>query len=400
MRNGYRIIDMDTHVSPPGDMLENYMDPSFASRLPELALYRKNRTTSDGVAVFDLSIAPVPFNRKPGEPLKPEHLEAVPGGGRAVVAGAAPKNAAGLPGHHRKATYEGFDAEGRIEDMDLEGRDIDFMFSGPWAAAMQKLGDPTLSEGVYRAYHRWLRDFTHGHTDRLKAHAQLPANDVEWAIAEVKTLAKEDWAGGVWVHLSENLTIDDPSLEPLWAVLNDLDMPIVHHSFYTDWPYFPGYRDMWGHVAISRTAAHPWGAARLCSYLICGGIFDRYPNLRAEVSEVGHGWLPHWAIRLSEQVWYRAGSTPDIKQSPIEYIQEGRFRCAAEPMEGPAMTKACYDILGNKPLMHQSDYPHGEAFFPDTAGMVMDWPIWKELGEDTLRHHMSGNAADFFGSRL
>jgi hypothetical protein len=34
--------------------------------------------------------------------------------------------------------------------------------------------------------------------------------------------------------------------------------------------------------------------------------------------------------------------------------------------------------------MHQSDYPHGEAHFPDTAQMVLDWPIWKDLGRDVL----------------
>ena len=27
------------------------------------------------------------------------------------------------------------------------------------------------------------------------------------------------------------------------------------------------------------------------------------------------------------------------------------------------MTKACIDILGDGVLMHQSDYPHGEAYF-------------------------------------
>jgi hypothetical protein len=45
--------------------------------------------------------------------------------------------------------------------------------------------------------------------------------------------------------------------------------------------------------------------------------------------------------------------------------------------------------------MHQSDYPHGEAHFPDTAQMVLDWPIWKDLDGDVLRQHMSGNAEKF-----
>ena len=75
--------------------------------------------------------------------------------------------------------------------------------------------------------------------------------------------------------------------------------------------------------------------------------------------------------------------------------QMGRFRCGAEPFEGPAMTKACIDLLGTSTLMHQSDYSHGEAHFPDTAGMVIDWPFWKELGTEALQKHMSGNAEQF-----
>jgi hypothetical protein len=59
---------------------------------------------------------------------------------------------------------------------------------------------------------------------------------------------------------------------------------------------------------------------------------------------------------------YVSGATPPLKYHPIEYVQMGRFRCGAEPFEGPAMTKAVIDILGPGVLMHQSDYPHGEAF--------------------------------------
>ena len=70
----------------------------------------------------------------------------------------------------------------------------------------------------------------------------------------------------------------------------------------------------------------------------------------------------------------------------------GRCMCPCEPFEGPGMTKACYELLGSDCWMHQSDYPHGEAYFPDTAEMIIDWPIWKELGDDVLHKHMHGNA--------
>jgi len=401
MKNGYRVIDMDTHVRAPAELLEKYADPDFMrDRYDELKPYHKNRSPE----FFDLSVAPIPFSRIPGQPLKEEHLTPIPGGGRDKVTGTAPKNAAGLPGHHRKATRPGtacFNPGDRLLDMDDEGRDVDMMFPEAWTNGVQALNDPTLSEGVYKAYHRFLNEYCSADPNRLKTSLQLPGNDVEWSIGELKAWANEKWMAGVWLHLGPDQPIDDPGLEPLWAVMNDLDVPLVHHSFYVDWPYFPGYRDMWGTAAICRAAAHPWGASRLSGYFICSGILDRYPNLRFGFAEVGHGWLPNWALRLTEEIWYVSGvDLPTLKYPPIEYFQQGRICVAAEPMEGPIMTKAVYDVLGDQCLFHQSDYPHPQSYFPDTAEMVIDWPIWKDLGDQALRNHMGGNAARFLGSRL
>ena len=393
MKNGYKVIDMDTHVNPSMEVLEKYLEPSFRPRFEELKPYFKvtRRSRSDGTIMEStgLSVGPIPYDRFAGTVPKEEDTIAVPGG-RSALDGRVQSN-------HRAPVRPGVDDEnfeGRIEDMDMEGRDIDFIFPGTWPASMTAL-DVTLAEGLYRAYHRYMHDYTAKYPDRLKSAAQVPGADVEWAVSELKSLAQEKWLSAVWVHLPEGRPIDHPDFEPLWATMNDLDLPLIHHSFFTEPPYFPGYRDIWGNAAVARTAAHPWGAARFCAYLIVSGIFDRYPNLRAGVAEVGHGWLPQWVIRLGRMIEYVSGTTPDLKYTPIEYVQQGRFMCAAEPFEGPEMTKACIDILGDGVLMHQSDYPHGEAYFPDTAEMVIDWPIWQELGTETLQKHMAGNAEKF-----
>ena len=41
MKHGYKIIDMDTHVQPPLEVLEKYVDPSLTPRLKELDPYRR-----------------------------------------------------------------------------------------------------------------------------------------------------------------------------------------------------------------------------------------------------------------------------------------------------------------------------------------------------------------------
>ena len=385
MKKGYRVIDIDTHVNPSYDTLAKFVDPSFRNRLDELKPYI--RTVGDYSAI---NVASIPFDRFPGEAPKADDTEGV-AGGRGALEGRVTKSS----GHHRVDPQHGVsdeNAAGRIHDMDMEGRDVDVIIPGTWAQAMSKVEDQSLAHGLYSSYHRYMGEYCSEDPNRLKSLILAPAADVEWAVSEIKSLVNEKWVAAVAPILPEGMPVDHPALDPLWEVMNDAHLPILHHSFTFEPPYFPGYRDMWGNVAVARTAAHPWGAARLLSYLIVGKIFDRFPNLNAGAAEVGHGWLPHWLIRLEEMCSYVSGTTPTLDYKPIEYAQMGRFRCGAEPFEGPAMTKACVDLLGTEALMHQSDYPHGEAHFPDTAEMVIDWPFWKDLEADALQKHMSGNA--------
>ncbi len=390
MRDGYKIIDMDTHVNPAMEVLEKYVEPSFRPRIDELKPYYRTRKSPDGEVRSGITVGAIPFDRFPGTEPKADDDKAV-AGGRSALEGRTVSQ-------HRAQAHAGVDEENsadRLIDMDLEGRDIDFIFPGTWATTITGLEDITLSEGLYTAYHTYMDKYTSVSPDRLKTAIQVPGADPEWAISEIKKWGNSKWASAVWVHLKEGLPIDHPSLEPVFATLNDMDLPLVHHSFFFEPPYFPGYKDIWGNTVVARTAAHPWGAARLFAYVILSGMLDRYPKLRFGTSEVGHGWLPNWLIRLGFNKSYVQGVTPDLKYTPLEYAQMGRVRCAAEPFEGPAMTKACVEILGEDALMHQSDYPHGQAWFPETAKDVMEWDIWPKFSKDALKKHMYDNAASF-----
>jgi predicted TIM-barrel fold metal-dependent hydrolase len=393
MYKGYKVADMDTHVLPSEEVLEKYVDPSFRSRLPELKPYYRDlgesgHTLAAGLLAFDRNIGEMPTGE---EGKVPEGLQ---GSGRNIQQGRTSKNT----GHHRVQVQPGVQNEnavGRIQDMDLEGRDLDLLYPGGWAEAIIAMEDVTLAEGVWRGYHRYMKEYCSVAPDRLKGMALLPGSDIEWTLSEMKSLANEDWLSSIWLILPENMPLDHPDLEPIWATMSDLDLPLVMHAFFSYPPYWPGYRDLWGNATIARTAAPPWVAARFVSFMICSGVFDRYPNFRAGVAEVGHGWLPHWLLRLGEQIAYVPGPVPTLNYKPIEYAQMGRIMCPAEPMEGPELTRATLELLGDGCLTHQSDYPHGEAFFPDTAGMVIDWPIWENLGGDYLRKYMWDNAIAF-----
>ena len=148
--------------------------------------------------------------------------------------------------------------------------------------------------------------------------------------------------------------------------MDEVDLGILHHSFFYEPPYFPGYNDVWGNVVVARSAAHPWGAQRLLGYFLLSGMCDRYPNLRIGFAECSAGWLPGWLTRLEGQAHYLRRALPERKHTPLDYARDGRVFVGIEPYEGAEMCKAIIDVCGDGVLMFQSDYPHGQCMFPDT----------------------------------
>ena len=184
--------------------------------------------------------------------------------------------------------------------------------------------------------------------------------------------------------------MDDPDLEPIWEAASDADLSIMYHGFTVVPPYFPGYRDIWGNQAIARCVGQMWGAQRTLAYFVASGILDRYPNLRFGAIETGHGWLPQWLLRLDTHIRFgQIHFPPDLKHSAMEYAQMGRVFCGVEYTEGPEMTKAVNDLLGDGVLMYQSDYPHSECLFPKHADTILGWS--GVLGEEATRKLMYDN---------
>ena len=388
MRNGFRVIDVDSHVTPSLEVLQRYAADSARQRWGELDPYVKAMNSPAGRGHptgtwHTIKVKPIPYDRIAGHKadfVKPKDGTAVEGRVENVSKELCHENIQ----HDNPA--------GRLEDMDLEGVDVNVLIPGTWAPASSAL-EPQLAAGLYDAYHNYMRDFCAPNTNRLKGLFLAPGHNLEWAVKELKRIGKESWVSAVWPSLPEGMPVDDPDLEPLWQVMNDMHLPIMHHSFFYEPPYFPGYRDIWGNAAVARTAAHPWGAQRSLAYIIAGGILDRFPNIKVGYSETGHGWLPYWLLRLDCQVHYVKGVVPKLKMLPSDYARAGRIKVCIEAHEGPQMTKAVNDILGDQCLMYASDFPHPEAAWPHSVDNVLKWG--NIIGEPAMKKLLAGNADDY-----
>ncbi len=391
MYQGHKVIDVDTHVTPSLEVLARYADKELKDRWGELKPYTRVMKPAPGRGHPEtdysiLRINPIPYARVAGMK-EGQKNEGTGAGSKGALEGRV--NNLATKAIHVNVQHD--NSVGRLADMDVEGVDINLILPSTWACGTTAL-DLGLAKSIYRAYHLYMKDYCSADSRRLKGLILAPAADPEWAAAQIRELAKQDWPAAVWPLIPEGTPVDDPDLAPIWAAMNDTNLPYVHHSFFYEPPYFPGYRDIWGNIVVARTAAHVWGAERLLAYVLISGMLDKYPNLRIGTVETGHGWLPNWIIRLTSQAHFVNDAIPTgLKHSPMEYVKMGRVFCGIENHEGPLMTKAVNDILGDHVLMYQSDYPHPESLFPNAVKTVFAWK--DTLGEVATRKLMGENAA-------
>ena len=136
MRDGYRIIDTDTHVGPTADVLYEYGSDALLSRRDELKPYE--REFRDGIG---LSINPYPYKRKMGEKADAGEAER---GGVPALKGAIGSNKVEDP----EPGVSQRNSAGRLADMDREGRDVDLIIPGTFSTAVTAI-DTSLALELY-----------------------------------------------------------------------------------------------------------------------------------------------------------------------------------------------------------------------------------------------------------
>ncbi len=378
-RDGYKIFDSDTHVGPDADILTGYLTQPDKAKLSPWQPYRTVNPKNGQVT----------YNK--GARTYRRRLGIVETDTSAATAGYM----AGFTGAHKgqdPSPRVDADPAARIQDMDIEGVDVNLTLPSGWFGTWTLSEDVEVETMMYRAYHRWMDDYCGAFPDRITGVILVSARDVPAGLSEMAYWAKSRWPLGVFVYAPYGTPLDHPDLEPIWAAAQEYDFSVVLHTFTVMPPYAPGGLDTWDNLWLQRSAAHPWCGMRNMASLLGNGLMDRYPRLRLGTLEAGHSWLPFWMARLDEHAHSIASALPPLNHTPSEYVQSGRYFQSIEIPEGEALTKSVIDLLGDHILMYASDYPHGESWFPKSAETVMQW----ELPDTVKRKLLWDNALAFY----
>jgi predicted TIM-barrel fold metal-dependent hydrolase len=256
-----------------------------------------------------------------------------------------------------------------------------------------------------KAHNRWLKDFCDQAPGRRFGYAQLLVDDIDEAVAEIRW-AKEAGMRGVLLPSDHHLKLHNlyyARYDPIWAVCEELSMPVGRHGSTVGSDEERGSID----------AAHACGlfetlyfAQRTLFQLIFAGVFERYPGLKFAFTEVGTGaWVIEQAATLDLFVMsakfpgtltgmFAGKAVARLSMLPSEYCKRNVW--VNSLLTGSDVARR--DEIGMDRLMWGADFPHHEGTAPFTKRVLRG--LVSSVPEDELRRLLAGNAAELYGADL
>jgi predicted TIM-barrel fold metal-dependent hydrolase len=274
-RGQFRVMDSDIHVVEPHDLWLRHMEPRFKDRAPRFEAI--DGSTIEGWQ-FDGKVFPAFLDRPERRRLarirrdkaRVRHLAA---------------------GRYRdpKEDLRGDDARSMLQAMEREGIDVAIVFR---TLASHLIGvdglNPELSAAVCRGFNNWLAEFCGTDRERLKPAAVMPLHDVRLAVDEARRTVRE--LGAVALVLSNHPVNSrawyDVAYDPLWAEAVRLGVPVAFHGIQMAYQEHLSRRYM-DNFALAHAAAHPVEQMLALGSMLTGGVFERFPTLKAAFLELG-----------------------------------------------------------------------------------------------------------------
>ena len=256
------------------------------------------------------------------------------------------------------------DPSHRLAGMDAVGQDAQVL-SVPSHCYMYWT-DPAFANRYSRTVNDTLAEHCAKAPDRLFMWATAALQDPVEAAKEIRRACTELGAKGLSAGGSNfgGMEFDDPRMDPIWATLCDLDLPMFVHGY--------NQSVTWGEKAnddkyeTTAIVGMNYDETKAFWYLICGGVLDRFPKLKIYITHAG-GFVPYQLGRLAQTI-----QNLDVvhnKKPLMDYMTN--FYFDPELHEMP-MRQALVDVIGADRLLYGTNFGGSDAIRHDlTHGLKM-----------------------------
>jgi predicted TIM-barrel fold metal-dependent hydrolase len=255
-----------------------------------------------------------------------------------------------------------------------------------------------------RAHNRWLADFCKEAPGRRAGIAQIFLPFVEESVEEIRWARENGLTGGVLLPGAPPGSgvepLYAPSYEPIYAVCEELGMPLNHHSGGST-PDFGMYLPQSLAMFMLEVT---WWAHRALWHLMFSGVFERHPKLQFVLTETGVDWAPAVLRKLdvffdrmkhndqcSESI-FGGPTVAKMSLTPSEYFAR---QCHIGASFLPPRECALRDEIGADRIMWGTDYPHVEGSCPYTREHLR--LTFAGMATDEIQQIVGLNAAKLYG---
>ena len=171
--------------------------------------------------------------------------------------------------------------------MDEAGVDLQLICQGAGVYADQLPPDQALD--IVRMSNNVLAERLEGYKDRLLGVTALSLKNIAASVAEIERTAKQGFrAVLLYPHVDGKMLVDTPEMDPIFAKISELDLPIFLHGAGTAQdPSLARLED--GGAGVAYAVLSDGEVAECCLRMIASGLFDRYPNLKIVIRSSGGG---------------------------------------------------------------------------------------------------------------
>ena len=174
--------------------------------------------------------------------------------------------------------------------------------------------------------------------------------------------------------------VDDGALEPVYARIAELGVPVVLHPCVPPWAAETSDHSMTTMVGLM--VDHSLAALRL----VLGGVLERHPGLQVVQPHCG-GVLPYLWGRIRNQTEVMKRGIERISQTPTELYRRVHLDTASP---WPPAVRVAYELAGADRLVFASDHPWV------AIQLLIDALEALGLPADDLQRIYAGNACRLF----
>ena len=245
--------------------------------------------------------------------------------------------------------YDSPDLGKRVREMDEAGLDLQLVCQGAGVYADQLPATQALE--IVRQSNDVLAERVAPHKDRLMGITALSLKNIEASVQEVERTAAQGFrAVLLYPHVDGEMLVDTPAMEPIFAKISELDLPIFLHGAGTAQdPTLARLED--GGAGVAYAVLSDGEVAECCLRMIASGLFDRHPNLRIVIRSSGGG-IP---LLLHRFFWKHKGPQGEKRYSEI-FLEHFFIDCASSDARTLAFL---IDKLGENNIVFGSDYCGG-----------------------------------------